>query len=277
MIKALLSGAAAAALLATSAAATPPRAQPAARGDAPAWVVTPAADTCRTELELTGASGASAEAALVSDGDKVELVFARPEAPERAFLPIRIDHKPFANLVLRQADGKTAAVELSPDTLAALRKGGALQISWLADEPLQTSLTGSEQGLADLRTCGVQVAQRYRAQQAAQSDAQARAEADARSKRLADEQFAVAQAQKEAAEAEAQRSAAEAEHLRAQTEADRRRAEAEADADAARERADEQAEAQAYPYARARAYGDPRYGYDQQGGYYGPPAPYRGW
>ena len=268
MIKRLLWGAAASALLTSSAAAAPP-----SRADAPAWIVSPAVDGCRTELELTGASGAVTPVALVSDGDVVQLVFAKPDAPERAFLPIRVDHKPYSNLVLRQADGKTAAMQLSPETLTALKKGGSLQVSWLADEPVQTSLSGSEQALADLRTCGAQVAQRFRDQQAADRDAKARAEAEARAKALADEQFAVAKAQKDAADAEAQRSAAETEQLRAQARAERQRAQA----DAAREQAD----AEAYPYARAQD--DRGYNYQQpypqQDPYPsdGPPEPYRGW
>ena len=285
MTKALLSGAAAAALLATSAAAARPesgrpdfgRPDP-GRPEAAAWVLAPAVDSCRTELELTGiASGVVAPVTLVADSAGVSLVFAKADAPSQAFLPIRVDHKPFANLVLRQADGKTATMPLSAETLAALKKGGTLQIGWLADEPVQMSLAGSEQGLADLRACGAQVAQRFREQQDAQREADARAAAEARAKALADEQLAAVKAQKEAAEAEARRSAAEAERLHAQAEADRQRAQAEAEA--ARERADEQAQAEAYPYARARddrGYRDPRDGYYAQDPYaYG--TPYRGW
>jgi hypothetical protein len=272
VIKALVSGAAATALLASSAAA-------AARSEAPAWVVTPATDSCRTELELTGMSGVTVPVALVSDGDTVDLVFAKPDAPERAFLPVRVDHKPFPNLVLRQGDGKRAAMQLSAETLAALRKGAALQISWLAQEPVQTSLAGSDQGLSDLRTCGAQVAQRFHDQQAAEREAQARADAESRAKALADEQLAAAKAQKDAAEAEAQRSTAEAEHLRAQAEAERRRAQAEADA-AARDRDDEeQAQAeQDRNYQRPRGYSGGQGGYYPQDPYaYYPPQPYRGW
>ncbi len=259
MVKALLSGAAAAALLATSA-------QAAMRGEAPAWVITPATDSCRTELEMTGLSGVTLPVTLVSDGETVSLLYAKADAPERAFLPIRVDHKPYPNLALRQPEGKGAAMQLSPETLAALRKGGALQIGWLADEPVQTALAGSDQGIADLRTCGAQVAQRFHAQQQAEREAQARAEAEARARSLAEEQMAAAKAQKDAAEAEARRSAAEAEHLRAQTEAERQRAQAEAE---------EQAQADADAYPRARGYGGPRYGQDPYG--YGQPSPYRGW
>lgn len=272
MTKALLWGAAASALLTSSAAAAP-----ASRAETPAWVVTPAADSCRTELELTGASGAVAPVSLVSDGEGVQLIFAKADAPERAFLPIRVDHKPFPNLVLRQADGKSAAMQLSPETLAALKKGGALQISWLADEPVQTSLAGSVQGLADLTTCGAQVADRYREQQTAAAEAKDKADREARAKAFADEQLAVAKAQKDAADAEAQRSAAEAEQLRAQAEAERQQAQA----DAERQRTQQQADAEADPYARARGYRSYNYPqpYPQQDPYqsYGPPQPYRGW
>jgi hypothetical protein len=239
-------------------------------------VVTPATDNCRTEVELTGISGAVAPVALVSNGDTVELVFAKADAPERAFLPVRIDHKPYPNLVLRQADGKSAAMQLSAETLAALRKGASLQISWLADEPVQTSLAGSEQGLTDLRTCGAQVAQRFRDGQAAERDAQDRAEAGARAKALADEQLAAAKAQKDAAEAEAQRSTAEADQLRAQAEAERQRAQTEADA-AARAREEEQAQAgDQQDYPRPQPYSPAPRGYYSQDPYY-PPQPYRGW
>jgi hypothetical protein len=261
VIKALLSGAAAAALLTSSAAA--------ARRELPAWVITPAADSCRTELELSGTSGEDAPVALVSDGETVSLVFPKADAPERAFLPIRVDHKPYANLVLRQAGGKTAAMQLSAETLAAMRKGRALQIGWLAQEPVETELSGSEQGLADLRTCGAQVARRFHAQQAAEHEAQADAAAEARAKAIADEQLATARAQKKAAESEARRNAAETERLRAQAEAERQRAQAEAEA-AAQERDEEQAQAAGYPYPQWRGYPDPRDPYYQ-------PSPYRGW
>ncbi|MDB5446137.1 MAG: hypothetical protein JWQ97_1454, partial [Phenylobacterium sp.] len=261
VIKLFLSGAAAAALLTASGAAA------AVRAEAPAWVVTPATDSCRTEIELTGASGATVPVALVSNGEGVNLIFAKADAPERAFLPIRIDHKPYANLVVRQADGKGAAMQLSSETLTALRKGGVLQVGWLADEPVQAPLAGSEQGLADLRTCGGQVAARFRDQQATQRDAQARAESDARAKAISDEQLAAARAQKQAAEAETQRNAAEAGRLQAAADAESRRA------------AEQAAQQDAYPYARAGGYGDPRGAYYPQDPYqpYDPPNPYRRW
>ena len=211
MIKVLLSGAAAAsALLAWSPATAAP-----GRPEAPAWVIVPGAETCRAELEFAGASGAVVPAALVSDGVQTDLVFARPDTPEQAFLPIRIDHKPYANLVMRQGDGRSA-MQLSPETLAALRKGAALQISWLAQEPVQIGLAGSDQALTDLGVCGAQVAERFRAREAARREAQARAEA------------------------EADRAAAEAERLRAE-------------AQRARQRVEQQARADAYSYAPAYA------------------------
>jgi len=251
---------AAAALLTTSAAA-------AAAPAPPAWVVQPDAADCRTEFELTGASGATVAATLVSDGDQVQLIFPRPNAPERAFLPIRVDQKPFANLVLRQDDGRSASMHLSAESVAALRKGAVLQVGWLADEPVQIGLRGSEQALVDLQTCGAQVAQRGRARAA-----------EERARALADEQLAAVKAQKAAAEAAAERDAAEAERLRAAAEAERQRAQVEADA---AERARQQAEAQHYPYARVRDYPeDPRYSdyppYDRYDRY-DPPARYGRW
>jgi hypothetical protein len=267
--KIFLSAAAAAAALTASAASA------AVRGEAPSWLIAPATDSCRTELDLTGASGATVPVTLVSDGQSYALVYAKADAPERAFLPIRIDHKPYANLVLRQPDGKTAAIQLSPEAVAALRKGALLQVGWLADEPVQTPLAGSEQGLADLKTCGAQVAARFRDQQAAQRDAQARAEAEARARAVSDEQLAAAKAQKDAADAEARRNAVEAERLQAAAEAERQRAQAEEE----RQREEERARAEAYPYARAGGYGaDPRYEpQDPYPSYEPAPNPYRRW
>jgi len=270
VIKAVLSGAVAAALLVPTAGATA-----APRAEALAWIIAPGTQNCRIELELAGASGATVQAALVSDGDDVHLVFAKADAPERAFLPIRIDHKPFANLVLRQAGGKTTVMQFSAETLAALRKGGALQIGWLADEPVQIGLAGSDQALTDLRTCGLQVSERFRADQAIKREARERTEAQARAQAIADEQLAAAKAQKAAAEAETERNAAEAESLRAAANAERQRAQAEA-----RERAQQQARADRYPYARADDYVEyPRDSYYPPDPYnrYAPPAPYRRW
>jgi hypothetical protein len=271
VIKFILCGVTAGALLTAQAALAAPR------GDAPAWIVTPAADSCRTDLELTGASGAVSPVTLMSDGGGFELLYAKADAPERAFLPIRVDHKPFPNLVLRQGDGR-AAMPLSPETVAALRKGGVLQIGWLGEEPLQTRLAGSEQGLSDLKICGAQVAARFREQQAARRDAQAKADAEARAQAISAEQIAAATAQKDAANAEARRNSAEADRLQAAADAERARVQAEAEA--ARQRAEDEARTEAYPYARANGgYADPQgryYAPDPYGGY-DPPPPYRRW
>jgi hypothetical protein len=211
-------------------------------------------------------------------------MYPKADAPERAFLPIRIDHRPYANLVLRRADGRGAAMQLSAETVAALRRGGVLQIGWLVDEPVQARLTGSDQGLTDLKVCGAQVAARFRAQQSAERDAKLRADADARAQALSDEQLAAAKAQREAAEAEAQRTAAQTEQLQAQAEADRARAQAQAQAQAeaeaeARQRAEDDARSDSYPYARAGEYSDPRGGYYPADPYrnYDPPNPYGRW
>jgi hypothetical protein len=245
----------------------------------PAWIVTPATEGCRTEIELAGVSGAVARVSFVSNGQGYQLVYAKQDAPERAFLPIRIDHRPFANLVLRQADGRSAAMQLSPETVAALRKGGVLQIGWLAEAPVQARLAGSERGLSDLKVCGAQVAARFREQQQVQREAQARADADARAQAISDEQLAAARAQKDAAEAAARRDSAEADRLQAAAETERARAQA--DAEAARQRAEDEAREAAYPYARAGDYGpDPQDSYyprDPYGGYEPQYGPYRRW
>ena len=192
------------------------------RLEAPDWVVSPGEAACRTELELTGRSGAVSPVALVSDGDQVSLRFAMEEVPERAFLPIRVDQKAYANLVLRADVAKVALMSLSDQTLAAMRRGGTLQIAWLSEEPVRASLAGAAQGIADLRTCGAQVSAQHRARLAAQEEARARAAQEARAKALADEQLAAVRAQTAAAEAERQRLTAEANQ--AQAEADRQRA-----------------------------------------------------
>jgi hypothetical protein len=258
LIKVIVSGAAAAALLGSSAPAAA-----ATHLEAPAWVVVPDAKVCRTEIELTGASGRTFPAAFTSDGEQVSLVFAKADAPQQAFLPIRIDHKPFSNLMVRQDDGKSAAIQLSPEAQWALRKGSALQIGWLGDEPVEIGLAGSDQAITDLKTCGAQVAERFRADEAERREAAARAESEARAQALADEQLAAVRAQKAAAEAERERAAAEARKLSAEAEAARQ----------------EQARADADPYARdGEAYSDPsdRYQPDPYAGRYDP-WPYRRW
>ena len=190
--------------------------------DPPGWVILPGEAQCRTELELIGRSGAVSPVVLVSDGGQVSLRFAMEEVPERAFLPIRVDQKAYANLVLRSETQKVATMALSDETQAAMRRGGTLQIAWLSEEAVRTSLAGAGQGLTDLRTCGAQVSAQHRARLAAQEEVRVRAAQEARMKAVADEQLATARAQTAAAEAERQRLRAEADQ--AQAEADRQRA-----------------------------------------------------
>ncbi|MGH6962978.1 MAG: hypothetical protein ACREE0_00705, partial [Phenylobacterium sp.] len=178
--------------------------------DPPGWVIAPGEAACRTDLELTGRSGAVSPVSLISDGGQIRLRFAMEEVPERAFLPIRIDQKAYANLVLRGDVPKVAVMALSDETLAAMRKGGTLQVAWLSEEPVRVSLAGAAQAIADLRTCGTQVSAQHRARLDAQEQARARAAQEARSKALADEQLAAARAQTAAAEAQRQRLRAEA-------------------------------------------------------------------
>ena len=144
------------------------------------------------------------------------------EVAERAFLPIRIDQKAYANLVQRGDVARIAVMNLSDETLSAMRKGGTLQIAWLSEEAVRVSLAGAAQGIADLRTCGAQVSAEHRARRAAQDEVRARAAQEARAKALADEQLAAARAKTAAAEAERQRLRAEADQAQAQ--ADRQRA-----------------------------------------------------
>lgn len=232
MIRSIIGGAAAAALLSGPAAA--------AANVTLAWVVTPTETGCRAELELVGRSGAITPVSLISDGELVSLRFAKDNLPARAFLPIRIDRERYSNLMLRGTDGSGELV-LSEETEAALRRGASLDVAWLSDEPLSASLAGSEQGLADLRVCGAQVAARHREQLAAQQAERERAEAEARAKALTEAQLAAVQAQ--AAAAEAQRRQVEDAAER------QRRAEAEAT-----ERAYMEARQRTYEEERRRAY-----------------------
>jgi hypothetical protein len=191
---------------------------------APSWFIKPTDDACRTEVELTGRSGASVPAVLVSDGQRVVLQFAKEDVPERAFLPIRIDQKPYSNLVLRTEPTGTGELVLSEATQAAMRKGVTLQIAWLSNEPVSASLVGSELGLPDLRTCGAQVSAQHRERLIAEQDAKTRAEADARAQAVVEAQVEAARAQQAAADAERQRLAtAEAERRWAEQEAERDR------------------------------------------------------
>ena len=186
--------------------------------EAAAWAITPEDAGCHTDLDLTARSGAVAPIALISDGEHVALRFAKEGVPGRAFLPIRIDGRPFSNLVQRTGEEGVAVMNLSDETLAALRHGKTLQVAWLSDEAVSASLAGAGQGIADLRTCGVQMAGQHRAQQAEMESQRARAQADARAKAVADEQLAAARAQTAAAVAERQRLAAETRRADAQAE-----------------------------------------------------------
>src|SRR3954453_16278005 len=69
--------------------------------EAPAWAIAPEDAACHMEFELTSRSGTIAPGALISDGYRVSLRFAKEGLPAEAFLPIRIDGKPYANLVQR--------------------------------------------------------------------------------------------------------------------------------------------------------------------------------
>ena len=226
------------------------------------WAITPEDAACHTDLDLTARSGAVAPIALVSDGEHVALRFAKEGVPGRAFLPIRIDGRPFSNLVQRTGEEGVAVMNLSDETLAALRHGKTLQVAWLSDEAVSASLAGAGQGIADLRTCGVQVAGQHRAREAELESQRTRAQADARAKAVADEQLAAAKAQTAAAVAERQRLAAEA-----------RRANAEADdlADQSVQRRAMLEQAQERAQERAIADQDRQRAVAVQRYYYGPP------
>lgn len=206
MIKAIIGGAVAAALLSGPAQAAAARTPTAARPPVVArpaalWVINPTDTGCRVELELVARSGAVTPVSLISDGDIVSLRFFKDDLPARAFLPIRIDKARFSNLMLRGEDGAGELV-LSEETEAAMKKGGTLGVAWLTEEPLTVPLAGSEQGLADLKTCGAQTASRHRERLAADQAARDRAEAEGRAKALNDAQLAAVQAQTAAAEAQ---------------------------------------------------------------------------
>jgi len=235
VIRAIVGGAAAAVLLSGPA-------QAAARNSSPAlaWVVSPTDAGCRVELELVGRSGSITPISLISDGQLISLRFFKDDLPTRAFLPIRIDKARFSNLMLR-GDGAAGELVLSEETLAAMRKGGTLGVAWLSEEPLTTSLAGSEQGLSDLRVCGAQTTARQRERAAAERAAKDRADAEARAKALNDAQLAAVQAQ--TAAAEAQRRQVE------EAAARQRRAEA-----AQTERAYAEARQRAYEEERRRGY-----------------------
>lgn len=262
MFKALVCGA-----LSAGAMAAPAMAAPAAAAPVLSWIITPDQDSCHTDIELLGRSNNPATVSLVSNGQQVLLKFTKDDMPNRAFLPIEIDRKPYSNLLTRMEDPKVATMTLSDDTLAALRKGGALLIAWLEDEPVTASLAGSQQGLTDLTTCGAQVAAQYQAQQQAKAQAEQRAEAEARARQLAQAQLAVVEAQKKAADAEARKASEEARRQKAEADAlqaqQQQQQQQQADADAARQRQaqeeEQQREYQRGYYSRRPSYPPPGY------------------
>nr|MEA2797021.1 hypothetical protein [Phenylobacterium sp.] len=195
--------------------------------EAAAWAITPEDAACHADFELVARSGAVAPVTLISDGEHVALRFTKEGVPSQAFLPIRIDQKPFANLVQRTGDEGLAVMGLSEETLNAMRHGRILQIAWLSDEAVSASLAGAGQAIADLKTCGAQVAGQHRTREAELEAQRARTEAQARARAVADEQLATAKAQTAAAEAVRQRAAAETEQFAAQAEQQRAMADAE--------------------------------------------------
>ena len=209
------------ALLVVAAVAGPPSGAwaHAANLETASWAISPEDAACHTDLELVSRSGAVAPIALISDGEHMALRFAKEGVAARAFLPIRVDGRPFSNLVQRTGEEGVAVMNLSDETLAAMRRGKTLQVAWLADEAVSGSLAGAGQGLADLKTCGAQVAGQHRAREADIDAQRVRAQSDARVKAMADEQLATARAQTAAAEAERQRVTAEARRANAQAEA----------------------------------------------------------
>jgi len=237
--------------------------------EAPAWAITPEDGVCRTDLELTSRSGAVAPVALVSDGDHVILRFAKEGAPPEAFLPIRVDMKPYSNLVQRTGEEGVQLMALSDETLSALRRGKTLQIAWLSDEAVGASLSGAAQGVADLKICGAQVAARKRAHESELEVQHARVAAEARAKAVADEQLAAAKAQTAAAQAERDRIAAEARKADAETQALNAQAE-QARAYAAEQTRARQAEAERAAYARDYYYRDRAPPPDPYSSYYRP-------
>jgi hypothetical protein len=176
--------------------------------EASAWAITPEDAACHTDLDLVSRSGAIAPVALISDGEHVALRFTRQGVPSQAFLPIRVDGKAYANLVQRVGEEGVAMMNLSDETLAALRRGKTLQVAWLSDEAVSGSLAGASQGIAG----------QHRAREAELDAQRERTQAEARAKAVADEQLATARAQTAAAEAERQRVAAEAQRAQAQAE-----------------------------------------------------------
>jgi len=245
VFKPILMGAALAVLVAGAA-----QAAPGAPAPALAWMIQPTEAGCRAELELEAKSGAVTPITLVSDGVTLSLRFARDGLPERAFLPLRIDQKPYSNLMLRTGEPAVGELVLSPETVTALRSGSTLQVAWLSDQPVGASLSGSDQALTDLLTCGAQAASVHKAKLAAETEARARAEAEARERAITEAKLAAVQA-----EAERERALQEAERQRELADAERQRLAYEEQ----RQRREEQAE-------RERAYNDAlrRYGYEER-------------
>lgn len=229
--------------------------------EAPAWAITPEDGACRTDLELVSHSGAVAPVALVSDGDHVILRYAKEGAPAEAFLPIRIDQKPYSNLVRRTGEEGVQLMGLSDETLSALKRGKTLSIAWLGEEAVSGSLSGAAQGIADLRTCGAQVAAQRRARETELEVQRAHASADARAKALADEQLAAARAQTAAAEAQREQLAAQTRKANAEAEA------LAAQAEQSRAYAQQAQERERDPYGRDYSYYRDR----------APPPPDPGW
>jgi hypothetical protein len=241
-----------------------------------AWVITPTDGGCKVDLDLTGRSGAITPVTLTSDGQLISLRFRKQDLPERAFLPIRVDQRPFSNLMLRGPDGAGELV-LSEETITAMRRGASLGIAWLTDEPLIGALAGSDQGLNDLKTCGEQAAERRRDRIAADQAARQRAEAEARAKALNDAQLAAVEAQTAAAEAQRRQIEETAERQRRADEEARREAQARADAEAQRQAYEDQRRRGYYP---APVYQDPRAGYDDEDDdprWAPPPPPRQAW
>lgn len=252
-----------------SAAPTPP---PAA-----GWVIIPAEASCHTQFELVGRSGAVTPVTMTSDGEIISLKVVKEGLAERAFLPLRVDQKRYSSLMIRTADPVVGELVLSQETEAAIRKGSVLAVAWLGEEPLSVSLSGSEQGLNDLKVCGAQMASQARTRAVTAAQQKAKAEADAHAQAIATAQLQTARAQQAAAEAERHRveEATERER-RAELEAERQRrmeAEAEArayaqqqrqaeyDAEVARRRAYEEAQRRYYEPAPAPPAWAPAYGY----------------
>jgi murein DD-endopeptidase MepM/ murein hydrolase activator NlpD len=189
-----------------------------------AWVISPADGACRTDLELAGRSGAVSPVQLISDGQRLVLRFARENLPEQAFLAVRIDQKRFSNLMTRTSDPAVGELTLSPETEAALRKGSTLDVAWLAAEPVGGSLAGSEQGVSDLRACGLQAAARAQAARETAAAEARRTEEEAHRRAVAEAELQAARAQAGAAEAERQRLADEAAARQAEQDARRQQA-----------------------------------------------------